>query len=61
MPEHETLLTLLADPNHWAFEVIVTLVVDGLVLGTLWPLGRAWLARHDAQKHAKDPWTIRYR
>lgn len=46
---HETFWTLLRDPAHWAFEIFVTLVFDGLVLGLLWPfLHKHW--KHHADR-----------
>jgi len=31
---------MLGDPAHWAFEIFVTLILDGLLLGIFWPLVR---------------------
>lgn len=39
---------LLHDPAHWAFEIFVTILFDGVLLGIFWPLvrncWRAWRA-----------------
>jgi hypothetical protein len=40
--EHETFWTLLRDPAHWAFELFVNLVFDGVLCGLLWP----WASKH---------------
>ena len=37
-PEHETLLTLLKDPAHWGFELILIALFDGLIGAILYPL-----------------------
>lgn len=37
-PEHETLLMLLKDPNHWIFELILMGIFDLLIGAILWPL-----------------------
>ncbi len=48
---------ILSDPAHLAVEVTLMLVVDGLVLGLLWPLFRRLidhrLDRHHAQVDAE--------
>lgn len=41
---HETFWTLLRDPAHWLFELFVTVIFDGLVLGVMWPfIKRHWV------------------
>ena len=52
MPEHETLLDLLKDPNHWALEIIIMIVFDGLIGFILYPLFRKKVLHHrtDDQK-----------
>ena len=53
MIEHETFRTLLFDRAHWEFEIFVTLVFDGLVLGLLWPfIRRHW--NHHLNRDARD-------
>ena len=53
MIEHETFRTLLFDVAHWEFEIFVTLVFDGLVLGLLWPfIRRHW--NHHLNRDARD-------
>jgi hypothetical protein len=46
MIESETFLSLLRDRAHWEFEIFVTLVIDGLVLGILWPFLRKHWYHH---------------
>lgn len=38
----DTLWTLLLDPNHWVFELLVEAVSGGLVGAIVWP----WVRRH---------------
>lgn len=53
MIEHETFRTLLFDVAHWEFEIFVTLVFDGLVLGLLWPfIRRHW--NHHLNRDSRD-------
>ncbi len=35
--EHETLLSLLRDPAHWEFEIILTLIQDVVIGLLVWP------------------------
>lgn len=36
---------MLCDPAHWAFEILATVVFDGLLLGIFWPMIRnGWRA-----------------
>jgi hypothetical protein len=44
--EHETFMTLLRDPAHWEFEIFLILLVDGLLLGLIWPFARKHIAHH---------------
>lgn len=44
--EQETFFTLLKDAAHWEFEILVTLIVDGLILGLLWPFISKHLRHH---------------
>jgi hypothetical protein len=53
MIEHETFRTLLFDAAHWEFEIFVTLVIDGVVLGLFWPFIRKhWY--HHLNRDARD-------
>ena len=53
MIEHETFRTLLLDRAHWEFEIFVTLVFDGFVLGLLWPFIREhW--HHHLNRDSRD-------
>ena len=53
MIQPETFWTLLRDAAHWEFEIFVTLVFDGLVLGLLWPfIRRHW--NHHLNRDARD-------
>lgn len=49
---------MLGDPAHWAFEIFVTLVVDGLLVGIFWPLVRncwqVWKAERDRDALIQD-------
>ena len=45
-PEHETFFTLLFDAAHWEFELFLMLLVDGLILGLLYPRIRRHLDHH---------------
>ena len=53
----ETFGTLLRDPAHWGFELLVgfieTLVFDGLLLGLFWPFARKHWRHHIARDHAE--------
>jgi len=56
----ETFLTLLRDPNHWAFELLVTLVENiftGVVIGmVVWPfIKRHW--NHHVARDIQDGHT----
>lgn len=46
---------ILSDPAHLAVEVTLMLIVDGLVLGLLWPFAKRAVRRHDATVHGKGP------
>ena len=47
-------LELLGDPAHWAFEITVTVIVDLIIIGLLWPLVVRWVKRHDETHHPND-------
>jgi hypothetical protein len=52
--EHETLWGLLTDPKHWALELVIMVVFDGLVGMMMWPIAKRWWGKHHS--HAKcDP------
>jgi hypothetical protein len=42
---------LLSDPAHTAVELTFTILVDGLVLGLLWPLVRRFIDRRLQRQH----------
>lgn len=50
----ETYLDLLSDPAHWAFELTLMLLFDGLLLGLAWPLVKRAVRRHDERHHPDD-------
>lgn len=53
MIEHETFFTLVRDVAHWEFEVFVTLIVEGLILGMFYPFARKhW--HHHLNRDARD-------
>ena len=45
----ETFCTLLRNRAHWEFEIFVTLVVDGLILGMIWPFAQKHIMHHLAR------------
>ena len=50
---HETFWTLLRDPAHWAFEIFLMLLFDGLLFGLCWPFVRKhW--RHHIDRDVRD-------
>lgn len=50
----ETFIELLKDPNHWGFEIVTLIILDGIFLGLGYPLFKKWLANHDRKHHAKE-------
>ncbi len=40
---------LLRNPAHWAFEIFVTVLVEGLILGLCWPFLRKHYLHHKAR------------
>lgn len=44
---------LVSDPAHLAFEVFTTLVIEGLLLGLLWPLVKRHFHRDIRQEHQR--------
>lgn len=54
---HETFWTLLGDPAHWAFELFLMVVFDGVILGICWPFIRKHWKHHvdrDQAEKKKD-------
>ena len=58
----ETFGTLLRDPAHWGFELLVgfieTLVFDGLLLGLFWPFARKHWRQVVKEKHRAQDCVI---
>jgi hypothetical protein len=52
--EHETVWTLLCDPAHWIFELILLVVFDGLIGALLWPFIRARVQRWKSHHRGDD-------
>lgn len=50
----ETFIELVKDPNHWAFEIMLMVLFDGLIGAAAIPLFKRWLKNHDAKKHAHE-------
>jgi hypothetical protein len=46
--EHETLWSLLKDPNHWIFEIVLMILFDGLIGMLVWPWLRGKLLHHQS-------------
>lgn len=42
---------MLSDPAHMAFEVISTLVIEGIGLGLAWPFIKRRIRKHDRDTH----------
>lgn len=50
----ETFTELIKDPNHWAFE-LVTSVVEFVIVGVIaTPIVRWFIRNHDRTHHPKD-------
>lgn len=52
----ESFWTLVRSAAHWEFELALMLVVDGILLGVVWPLVGRRLARfrwHHTEDHAE--------
>lgn len=47
---------MVMDPAHWAFEILVTLVFDGLVIGIGW----RWIRAHWAHDRAWHKETVHF-
>lgn len=45
---HETFWTLLQDPAHWAFEIFLMILFDGLLGLLIWPAFRKWVLHHNS-------------
>lgn len=50
----ENFVSLLTDINHWGFEIVTLIILDGVFLGLGYPLFKKWLANHDKTHHAKE-------
>jgi hypothetical protein len=48
MCEPETFLTLLKDPNHWLFELLLIFIFDGVIGLILWPLLKSKALHHES-------------
>lgn len=44
--EHETFWTLLTDPAHWAFEIFLIFLFDGIIGLLIWPRLKNWFKHH---------------
>lgn len=44
--EHETFWTLLRDPAHWEFELLLIFIFDVLIGLIIWPHLRGFLKHH---------------
>jgi hypothetical protein len=53
MCEHETFWSLLRDPAHWEFEIFLMVLVDGIILGLLWPKIRKHVRHHECPPEEK--------
>ena len=47
MCEQESFWSLLRDPAHWEFEIFLMVLVDGILLGLLWPFIRKHVGHHE--------------
>lgn len=54
MEHQETLWTLLTDPNHWALELIIMAIFDGLIGLCLWPWVKRSLLHHKSDDQKID-------
>ncbi len=43
---HETFWTLLHDPAHWAFELFLMVLFDGVIGALVWPYVRTHWVHH---------------
>lgn len=50
----ETFFEMLRNPAHWAFEIFVTVIFDGLVVGLFWPVVKACWKAHRAEADAQS-------
>jgi hypothetical protein len=42
--QSETLWSILCSPAHWIAEIVITVLIDGVLLGLFWPVVRnCWL------------------
>lgn len=52
--EHETFWTLVRDPNHWLFEMLLMGIFDGLIGALLWPRFQKWRHHHNSDDRKID-------
>lgn len=52
MAPPETFWTLLRDSAHWEFEIFLMILMDGVILGILWPFLRKHWNHHVAHDRA---------
>jgi len=50
----ETFWDLMRSGPHWAFELFLMVLFDGLIGAILYPLFKRWLKAHDERKHAHE-------
>lgn len=51
--EHETFWSLLRDPAHWEFEILLIFIFDLLLAGLLWPIFRKHWKHHNKRDGIK--------
>jgi hypothetical protein len=54
MIEHETLWSLLKDPAHWGFEIILIFIFDFLIGVWLWPKIKKFRRHHKSDDNKLD-------
>ena len=52
--EHETFWTLLTDPAHWAFELFLMAIFDGLIGLLIWPRIKRFFIHHKSDDNRLD-------
>lgn len=50
----ETYWELMTNWPHWAFEITLMVIFDGLIGMAAIPLFKRWLKNHDIKKHAHE-------
>lgn len=48
----------MRDPAHWAFELFLMVLFDGLVAGLLWPIIRKHCQKHHPQDWSMNPIAV---